>query len=322
MANEFLKPEKIISQGLGLLQRELILPRMVARKGVADFKNAKNDTLDVRVPSILQAREYEWRNRESEITTDDLEETSVPVKLEKHPYSAVAISDEDLTLDIMSWGDQVARPQIRSVAEKLEGYIATAMETGTFRHSVEYQQGDPEAEKDRAFYRAAVAARKFLNQENVPTAGRKLLLGANVEEAALSSGYLDEASAANDDSALREAIIGRIAGFDVIGNCNSIDADFAIAMHPTAFVLGNVAPIVPDGVSSGATMVFDSLAMRWIRDYESGKLRDRSVYSAFAGATSVEDGRNLDPEGEEVFGELTEENVRAVEIEFTAFSGS
>jgi hypothetical protein len=30
MANAFLKAEKIISQGLGLLQRELILPRLVS----------------------------------------------------------------------------------------------------------------------------------------------------------------------------------------------------------------------------------------------------------------------------------------------------
>ncbi|MDP3984323.1 MAG: P22 phage major capsid protein family protein, partial [Acidimicrobiia bacterium] len=295
MANSFLKAEKIVSQALGLLQRELVLPRLVVRKGVADFAGAKNDTLNIRIPSILKGREYEWRTRGSTITTDELDEYSVAVTLDKHPYSAVGITDEELTLDIENWGEQVARPQIRAVAELLEGYIAEAMENAVYRHVVTYTEGDG-SDDDRAFYRAAVSARKFLNQENVPAAGRKLLLGANVEEAALNSSHLVKANEAGDDSALREAVVGRIAGFEVIGNCNSIDPDFAVAMHPTAFVLGNVAPVVPDGAKTGATLTFDSLAMRWVRDYESDRARDRSFYSAFAGAASVEDGRDLTSE--------------------------
>jgi hypothetical protein len=322
MANKFTKAEKIISQGLGLLQRELILPRLVVRKGKSDFKGAKNDTLNIRIPSILKGREYEWRTRTGKITVDDLTEFTIPVALNKHPYNAVKITDEEYTLDIDDWGEQVARPQIRAVAEMLEGYVATAMETdANYRHTVTYEEGDPEDEADKSFYRAAVRARKHLNADNVPAAGRVLLLGANVEEAALNSSHLIKANEAGDDNALREAVIGRIAGFQVIGNCNSIDPDFAVAFHPTAFVLGNVAPEVPDGAKAGATLTFDSLAMRWIRDYDSDIMSDRSVFSAFAGSASVEDGRNLDVESED-FGELTEDNVRAVKVDFTPFEAS
>lgn len=319
MPNEFLKAEKIVSQGLGLLQRELLLPRLVVRKGIADFAGAKDDTINIRIPSILEGREYEWRTRNTAITTDDLKQSSIPITLNKHPYSAVGVTDEELTLDITSWGEEVAKPQIQAVAEKLESYIATSMVDANYRHSVEYIQGDPDDDKDKSFYRAAVRARKFLNTENVPAAGRVLLLGANVEEAALNSSHLIKANEAGDDSVLREAVIGRIAGFTVIGNVNSVDPDFAVAFHPTGFAFGNVAPVVPDGAKAGATLTFDSLAMRWIRDYDADHLRDRSVYSSFAGAASVEDGRNLDPKGEEVFGELTEENVRAVKLDFTPF---
>lgn len=323
MANTFLKPEKLISQGLGLLQRELLLPRLVVRRGIADYQGAKNDTINIRIPSILKGREYEWRTRNTAITTDDLKEYSVPVTLDKHPYSAVGITDEELTLDIVDWGEQVARPQIRAVAELLESYVATAMVDANYRHTVTYEQQDPEIEgKDYAFYRAAVRARKYLNQENVPAAGRKLLVGANVEEAALNSAHLIDVNTSGDESVLRDAVIGRVAGFEVIGNCNSIDPDFAVAFHPTAFALGNVAPVVPDGAKAGATLEYESLAMRWIRDYDSDHLRDRSVYSSFAGATSVEDGRNLEPSGSEVYGELTGENVRAVKFDFVPFEGS
>lgn len=322
MAQVFLKAEKIISQGLGLLQRELVLPRMVVRYGVADFRGAKNDTITIRIPSLLKGREYEWRTRTAPIEVDELNEYSIPVTLDKHVYNAVQITDEELTLDIASWGEQVARPQIRAVAEVLEGYIATAMDTANYRHEVSFVEDDPDLVESRAFYRAAVEARKWLNVENVPAAGRVIVLGSNVEAAALNSAHLVKVDQAGTDSALRDAVIGRIAGFTVLGNVNSVDPDFAVAMHPTAFALANVAPLVPDGASAGATMTFDSLAMRWIRDYDSDYLRDRSVYSSFAGAASVEDGRDLTSAVDAGFGELTDENVRAVKINFTALAGS
>jgi hypothetical protein len=323
VANSFLKAEKIVSQGLGLLQRELILPRLVTRYSAADFVGAKNDTVNIRIPSVLQAREYGWRNdRTNPITYDELEESSIPVSLDKHVYSGLKITDEQLTLDLVSWGEQVARPQIRAVAEKLESYIATAMAAANFRHTVDYEQGDPDSEVgDMGFYRAAVSARKALNQENVPADGRVIVLGSDVEEAALLSKHLVKVDEAGSPGALRDATIGRIAGFTVIGNVNSVPADFAVAFHPTAFAFANVAPEVPSGASAGAGMTFDSLAMRWIRDYDPDRLQDRSIYSSFAGTASVEDGRDLEA-GSTTFGELTDENVRAVEIEFTAYAGS
>ena len=321
MAHVFLKAEKIVSQGLGLLQRELILPRLVTRYGAADFIGAKNDTIDIRIPSVAQAREYAWRNnRASAITYDEFEELSIPVTLNKHVYHGTKITDEQLTLDIASWGEQVARPQIRAVAEKLESYIAVAMAGANYRHTVDYVQGDPDSEAgDMGFYRAAVGARKQLNAENVPSDGRVIVLGSNVEEAALLSKHLVKVDEAGTNSALREAVIGRIAGFTVIGNVNSVDPDFAVAFHPTAFAFANVGPAVPAGASAGASMAFDSLAMRWIRDYDPDRLQDRSIYSAFAGAASIEDGRDL-AEGSTTFGDLTDENVRAVEITFGAGS--
>lgn len=319
MAHVFLKAEKIIAQGLGMLQRDLVLPNLVTRYNGSDFIGAKNDTVNIKVPSILKGREYEWRTRGAPIEVDDLEETSIPLTLNKHPYSAVAITDEQLTLDIVSWGTQVATPQIRAVAEVCEGYIVTAMEDGTYRHEVDWEAGDPDSDTDRSFYRMATRARKHLNDENVPKGGRIMLLGSNLEEAALNSSHLIKANEAGSDSALREAIIGRIAGFTVV-SVNSIDPDFGIAYHPTAFGFANLAPVVPAGVSAGAVGSFEGFAMRWIRDYDAMYLRDRSVYSSFAAAMSIEDGRDLESPVGSGFGELTDENVRAVLINYTAFT--
>lgn len=310
MPNEFLKPEVIVSQGLGLLRRELILPRLVQRLGLADFRGAKDDTVNVRVPARLTAREYEWRTRNNPIVFDTIVEESIPVVLDKHPYSAIAITDEELTLDITNFGVQVAQPQIIAVAEKLESYISTLMTTATYSHA-DIPYIEDAAGEGSAFYRAAVDARKALNDAHVPMTGRAIVLGSAVEAAALKEDAFRKANESGSDDALRDAVIGRVAGFTVIGNVQSLPEDFALAFHSSAFVFANVAPIVPDGVTAGATMTFEGLAMRWIRDYDPNYLRDRSVYSAFAGAASVEDERDE-------HGELIAENFRAVKIAFTA----
>lgn len=307
MANSFLKPEVIVNQGLGLLQRELILPRLVTRYGAADFVGAKNDTINVKIPSLLAGRDYEWRTRNAAIQVDELNEQSIPVTLNKHPYSAVAITDEELTLDIKSWGEQVARPQIRAVAETLEGYIADAMAGATYSTA----DLDPGAFTD--FHAMAVEARRRLNVANVPAAGRVIVLGSNLEADALNDEQLKKVNESGNGDVLREAVIGRVAGFTVIGNVNSIDPDVGYAFHPSAFAFANVAPVVPAGVPAGAAGVFEGLAMRWIRDYDTAYLRDRSVYSAFAGAASVADERVMDPNDPD-FGDLTNKNSRAVKI--------
>lgn len=313
MPNAFLNAEQILSQGLGVLRRELILPRLVRRMGIDEFRGAKDDTVNVRVPALLTAREYEWRTRTNPIVYDTLTEVSIPVTLEKHPYSAVPITDEELTLDIRDWGTQVASPQIIAVAELLESYIADVMVNGVYSAPpVAYVEDENGAGAN--FHRAAVDARRALNDAHVPAAGRVIALGSAVEAAALKEEGFRRYQDSGSTEALREAVIGRVAGFTVIGNVQSLPPDFGIAFHESAFVFANVAPEVPSGASDGATMTFEGLAMRWIRDYDASFLRDRSVYSSFAGAASVADER--DP----ATGALTNKNCRAVLIDFTAFT--
>lgn len=310
MSNSFLKPEVILAQGLGLLRRELILPRMVQRMGIADFRGAKDDTVNVRVPAILDAREYEWRTRNQPIVVDTLLEQTIPVTLNKHPYSAVAITDEELTLDIVSWGTQVASPQIIAVAEKLESYIADAMINADYTHApIVFNENEDPNSNASPFYNALVDARKALNDMHIPGANRWVALGSSVEAAALKEPAFRRADQSGSTEALRNASLGNVAGFNVVGNVQSLPANFAIAFHMSAFVFANVAPEVPAGASAGATMNFENLAMRWIRDYDAPYLRDRSVYSAFAGSQAVEDGRDE-------HGELTGKSVRAVLISF------
>jgi coat protein Gp5 len=289
MPNTFLKPTVIAAVALERLRRELVLPRLVTRMGLADFRGALNDTVNVRVPAVLAARDYEWRTRVSPIVLDTITETSVPVVLDKHPYSAVAITDEELTLDIESFAEQVLTPQIIGVAEKLEGYIGATIAAATYHANNALTYTELATGAEPRFYRVLIDARRVLNDWKVPMTDRVCIVGSGVEKAALKEDAFRIESQAGDNSALRAASLGQVAGFNVFTS-QSIGANFAYCFHRSAFVFANIAPVVPDGVTYGRSMSESGLAVRWIRDYDPNFLRDRSVLNAFAGSAAVADG--------------------------------
>ncbi|MGG7570381.1 P22 phage major capsid protein family protein [Streptomyces sirii] len=281
MANAFLKSETIAATALGLLEREMVLSRLVWNNAGFDFTGAKADTVTVRIPATTTAREYEWRNdRSSDIILDELAEDSITVQLNKDIYSAIAVTDEELTLDIRDFGSQVLQPQVNAVAKAVDTGVANMIEGANYTNTVTVDETDP--------WLGIVDARAALNKANVPTEGRTLLIGADVETALLKSGRINDMSKSGSDSALRSATIGRLAGFDLVVS-NAISPRAAYGFIPSAFVLATRAPAIPAGVTSGSSQSYNGLAMRWVRDYDAAKLRDRSILNVYAGYNVMTD---------------------------------
>lgn len=294
MANSYLKATKIAAAALGLLEREIILPSLVWRDAGGDFSGAFGDTISLRVPSRTTARERTFRGArpsasegQGVIVMDELQETKVDVVLDTAPYSAVPITDEELTLDIVNFGEQVLRPQVRAVAESVENKLAAEMVGATYpaSHQVTMPIGPTEDPYD-----AIVDARVALNKANVPMSDRYLVVGADMEGTFLKSDHLNRVDQSGTDSALRNATIGRLAGFEAVIISNALPADVGFAFHRTAFVLSMRAPVVPDGVTFGSSRAFESLAMRWIRDYDFRNVQDRSLVDTYIGTNHVADG--------------------------------
>ncbi len=301
MANEYIQASQVVNAAVLLLQREIVLPRLVWRMADANFQGALDDTITLRVPAVLDARTRVMRSTTA-LTFDDLTETAVPVQLNTHVYSGVKIKDEELTLDIRDFAAQVLAPQIRAVAEGMEDAVATALAAADPEATdIPFVEGTDEP------FDVLVDARRELNLLNVPMGDRVFLAGANVEAALLKSEKFNRVDQSGTDDALREATLNRIAGFTIVTS-NAIDPDAAYAFHRTAIALGMVAPALPDGAASKARVALDGLAMRYLRDYapenSTGPV-DRSLVDAFVGATSVEDG------------EGTTTNKRLVKIDFT-----
>ena len=296
MANTFIKAEQIVEAAALLLQREIVLPRTVWTQPSASFVGALDDTITLRVPAVRTARTRTMRST-TPLTADDLAETSVPVKLDTHVYDLLNITDEQLTLDIVDFARQVLQPQMRAVAEGMEGVIATALENADVAAQQILASIDTSTPPTSGeAYGVAVAARKVLNRLNVPRSERFMVLGA-----ALEAWFLQDPVVVNHNSgsrtALEEATINRIAGFTILGS-NAVDDEDGFAYHRTAIAFGNVAPALPEGAAMKARVAIEGLALRYLRDYNptnsTGPV-DRSLVDAFVGAASVngDDDENL-----------------------------
>lgn len=291
MANTFIKSTRVVGQALGLLEREIVLPALVWRDAGGSYQGAAGDTISLRVPARTQARTRTLRGARpttSEgagiISMDDLAETKVDVTLDTAVYSAVPITDEELSRDIEDFGLQIAEPQARAVAEGVENAVAAEMTGATYATTLTLDTAQP--------YKTIVDARVAMNKANVPMTERYLVVGADMEGVFLKSDELHQADKAGSDSALRDATIGSLAGFSRVVVSNALPSNVGFAFHRTAYVLGMRAPQVPDGATFGASQSAFGLAMRWIRDYDFRNVQDRSLFDTYIGTNIVADGAN------------------------------
>lgn len=279
MSDVFIKPSLVVQTAVEILQRVRVLPALVTTDGLGDFGGSANDTINIRVPAVLQASERTLRSSDRTLQTDDLVEYSIPVQLTDHVYQAIGLQDEQRTLDIRDFGQQVLAPQVSAVAYKLEDKLAALIDSpdwtsGTAGGVLPIDPSDP--------FPGVIDARKALNDANVPDAGRILLVGSAVEARILKSEQFRHFDKSGDDNALRRAYLGEIAGLQVFRS-NAVAEDALYEWHPTAFVYVNRAPVAAEGVVASASFGADGTALRWLADYSYEQIGNRSLVDVFTG---------------------------------------
>ncbi|TFD58019.1 hypothetical protein E3T43_07150 [Cryobacterium sp. Hh7] len=319
MANIFVKGQKLAATALALLRKEVKAPGLFTHKfGIADFTGAEGDTVGVKRPPVLVARDKGWRN-DDEIIVDKLVNTKIQVNLNRHPYSAVALSPEEATLDEVDYVRDVQVPQVQAILEWFENLVIGALRAASFVFGVTFNPASTKAvESDPR--KVAIRARKLFQKAHVPAAGRYWLVGANVSEEVASYDKLLEVDASGLPEALREGVVGKLGGF-VIVELDSLGDDESYFVHESAIAIAAVAPTVPQGaVKGGGVAAGFGLAVTQLWDYDSKTLKDRSVVHAFAGATPVTDPE-VDADGAiiiDVDGNPQLEFKRAIKVTFGA----
>ena len=279
--------EHVAATAIKLLGPDLNIANTFNRYFESEFGGGVGFHVNVRKPITLAGRKRTLDDQTA-IVVDNISQTVVPVAQTDHAYSAVNVSDEDLTLKLMDFSKQVLMPQVSAVSRTIEKTCVDVLEATTASSTIHFG-----ADYSGALT-AFTAARKELRKMGVPSQGLVAALGTDVYEALLNSGALRNLYASGLQGVLVEGEVKTLSGFTVIES-NELNPNDGFFYHGDAFTLAVVAPQVPTGVPFGTSMSDSGFALRYIRDYDSSTLADRSVVSTFVGAKAMEiDSIHLD----------------------------
>lgn len=317
--------EKIVADTeLGLLLRETSLPNTVWRNAVSDFAGKEDDTISIRVDAYGTSSKRTLRGTGAR-NKSKLHERKVDVTLEDELYHDVELTDADYSLDLNGVIARVVTPSVRAIREGYEEEVATVIQGATYENSITIVSADLDDDgnlpTDFLF-----DARTDLNNSSVPQSGRSVVLGSGIENKLLKGQELKDASQAGDNTALRRASVGALAGFDNIFVSNFIDPYKAYAYHRSAYVLVSRAPLVPMGTAWGASESSDGFAIRIMQHLvpnANGVPINVVFTDAWVGTNVVTDPGEFNSLGKFIPAEDPDESgveslfVRAVEIDAT-----
>lgn len=288
MANIFQKANKFAATALELLRGTIKAPGLFVHKyGKADFTGAAGDTINVRRPALLRARDKGFRSANA-IVIDELITSSIAVKLTAFPYSAVALTVEEESLDEVDYVRDVQTPQVLAVAEFYEALTVKGLTDATYVNTVPFDLGSADA-KESDPRKVASRARKLFQDAKVPTSGRYWLVGSRIAEAIRDNDKLLDVDTSGLPEAVRDGVVTRLSGFMVI-ELDALAETESYFIHETALALANVGPVVPKGAIAGASLTGPGgVAVTQVWDYDAAGARDRSIVMSFAGVTTVED---------------------------------
>jgi len=268
---------------VALASEDAFLSALVNRNFENDLLGGggKGRTVNVKIPAALIARERGIDEIDAAIVMDTITESTVPVTLGTHAYSAVPLSEGDITLNITDFSKQVLGPQVAAVVDFCEEEVASmirAIAEWNDPTAPDYDPANP--------VKTLTALRKRLRENGVPQTGLNLVVGTRVYADLLEANAITDASASGSTAALRDGNVGRVRGFNVVESTR-VDEDDIVAFHRDAITLAVRAPLTPAGASFGQTVSEKGFSLRYLRDYDVTKTVDRSMVSTFVGAAAL-----------------------------------
>jgi len=277
VANDFYTPDQAAVVAAKLVADEGQLSALVSKNYAEDLLGGGKGgaPIGVTIPTTLIARERAIDETTAAIVLDEIKEERTVIQLDRvHDYSAVPLSEKDLTLNLKDFGSQVLAPQAASIADAMEHKVATAL----LGLDVE-DLGNINPDNPVAYF---TKLRKVLRDRGVPQAGLNVVVGTAIYATLLDAKAITDVSESGSTSALRDAGVGKVRGFTVIESTRVGEFEI-LAFHKDAVTLVTRAPVVPQGASFGQSVTAGGFQMRYLRDYDATHTVDRSIVSTFSG---------------------------------------
>jgi hypothetical protein len=287
MANVFTKAPRFVRTSLGLLERDTVLAQNMWRNAAGDYTGAEGETINIKLPAFGVARKRAIRGTDKR-TASYLAQRTVAVKLTDNLFMRTPLSDAEMTLDVESFERDIIAPQVGGIVRGIEDEAVDEVEGAEYHNTVTY---DPEDPVDGLF-----EAAELLTKCRVPSSQRRLAVGSTAKRRLLTSDDLIKAYAAGDNTALRRAEVGEIAGIGNIFEVPSLDPEAMVLYHQSAFVIGLRAPIVPPDVR-GAVGDYNGFAIRIAGITDSEEITYNAHADVYIGTNSIPDAGSFDADG-------------------------
>lgn len=263
MANTLLSTTAIAEQALATLYESTFLgPLVYTDYGTELATRKQGDTINIRKPATFIAQEFD---RAKGIQLQDATEGTVPVKLDKIADVSFAVTDEDMSLKIEDFDQQLLSPALEAIAQHVDVAVLSLRDqvrqvAGTHADAVTDGQTWDKPE-------VLIEAKRQLDLRSVPQRDRYAVVGPTMASKWLNTELLKTANKSGSTEALREGSIGRnLFGFDafqtgLVGQPASDAAvgqpttEVGLAFHRTALALASAPLEVPSGANQGQVAV-------------------------------------------------------------------
>jgi hypothetical protein len=197
MGNSILETKLIAKESLVRL-RPMEVMRQLVYSDYSDTFQKQGDTIRIKKPAVYTADEFS-----TTISTQDIIEDSVDVKLEHIADVSVIVSSQEMTLNIDDFNEQIITPAMEAIAQKVDADIHK-----DFYKGIPYFSGTsgttPNALPDFASAKLALTNRK------VPLSNRVAVWNPDADSAFSVLDAIVNAEKSGSTAALRDASIGKI----------------------------------------------------------------------------------------------------------------
>ena len=196
-------PEIWAQESLMILEEQMVAANLVHRAFSNDVARF-GDTVNTRRPTNFEMKR---KTDADDVTDQDAEATNVAVKLNQHNHVSFVIQDGEESKGFLTLREEYLVPAMIAIARGLDQVILG--QAYQFLGNIAGSLGTA------ATKAALTSTRTLLNNNKAPLVGRNLIISPDTEADLLNVGDFVNANTRGDDgSALREANLGRLLGFD------------------------------------------------------------------------------------------------------------
>ena len=201
-----------------------------------------------------------------------------------HIYDGARVTEHQRSLDIVDFGRQVTRNQVRAVVAGAERQLASVMNALPI---------DEEVTPDGSDFDNVIAdANALLDEAENPMENRWLAVSPRFAARLTSPDgvTLTDFQGEVATEALRQGILGEYRGFIVVKSPR-LTGIKALAYHSSAFAFGTLTPPMIPGTIDSAVITEEGLSVRHVFMVDPATASTLSLLSIYAGAELVDADR-------------------------------